>query len=134
MKTSDEAEDIAQDVFVNFFNSVLETKEIDIQNIKQYLCTASRNSAINFAKRNSIIKKVPFDENMIPSNDLPPNIISKDLMNVWSNLSSKEKKLISDHVFLDKTFNEIASECGESLNTIKSRYRRLISRMRKELQ
>lgn len=132
--TSDEAEDIAQDVFVKFFNSVLENKEFNIQNIKQYLCKASRNRAINLAKHNSVIKNVPFDESVFPSYDLSPSFASEQLRKLWANLSIHEKQLLIDHVFLDRPFKDIADDTCQSINTIKSQYRRLILKLRKELR
>ena len=132
--SSDEAEDIAQNVFLNFYNKIINDKTFDIKNIKQYLCTASKNLSIDYNKRLSSNKNILFDENAYSAHNPPVDMISEQLETVWSGLLIEEKDLIIDHLFLDKTFKEVAECSGKRINTIKSQYRRAIIKIRKGLK
>lgn len=48
-------------------------------------------------------------------------------------LPPEQREVIHLHVFEGRTFQEIADECGESINTVASRYRYALARLRHAL-
>ena len=67
----------------------------------------------------SIINKLSYDT-------LP----NKLLIDINNALSKEESELIIEHVLFDKTLNEIAKENNININTLKSKYHRIISKLK----
>lgn len=123
----EDIEDIVSDVFLSFYNHL---DSIDINgSIKYYLTTSAKNKALNFAKKK---KEVLLNENILndKSYENKPNLL---LMTIKENLSKQETDIIIKHVLYDYTLNEIAIELNENLNTIKSKYRRSINKLKEIL-
>ncbi len=122
-----DAVEIVEDVFVSFFEKMLKEKKCDIKNIKQYLCTSIKNASL---------KKIKELKNMLPYNDDIDYQKEEEpiylIEHLFANLSNEEQCIINEHIILDKTFNEIASELNRPLNSIKSTYRRAIMKARKK--
>ena len=120
----EDIEDIVADVFVSFFNH-LDSINID-GSIKYYLTTTAKNKAINFVKKK---KEVYLNENML--NDLSYNSkANKLLLDVKDNLNQQECELIIEHVLFDKSLHEIAKEKNLNFNTLKSKYLRIIKKLK----
>lgn len=122
-----DAVEIVEDVFVSFFEKLLKKKECEIKNIKQYLCTSIKNASLN---------KIKELKNMLPYNDDIDYQKGEEsiylIETLFADLNNEEQYIISEHIILDKTFNEIASELNRPLNSIKSTYRRAIMKARKK--
>lgn len=140
---SEEAEDITQEVFVKVWKNI---KKFDQKkNFKPWIFQIAKNTSIDFLRKK---KAVPFSrfENEKGQNSLAENIVAKPL-NLIENfsdkkvlaealqlLSNKEQKIISLRHTDGMSFREIAEVYGESINTIKSRYRRTLKALRKNIK
>jgi RNA polymerase sigma-70 factor (ECF subfamily) len=137
-----DAEDITQEVFVKIWKNI---KKFDqTKNFKPWIFQIAKNSSIDFLRKK---KSIPFSkfENEKGQNVLLENIASAPL-NLIENLSdkkilavavgglnSKEQKIISLRHNDGLSFKEIADVFEESINTVKSRYRRALASMRKKV-
>ena len=99
----------------------------EISNIKQYLCTSIKNNSLKRLKeqRNTL----PYNDDIDYQKEEEPIYLIETL---FAELSNEEQYIITEHIILDKTFNEIASELNRPLNSIKSTYRRAIMKARKK--
>ena len=128
VNNKEDIEELTNDVFLKFFNH-LDNIRID-GSIKYYLTTSAKNTAINFAKKQSKII-VSEEVNLIP--DTTPNCNNELIDKIRESLTKDEADLVIEHVVIGKSLREIAKESNESANTIKSRYRRSIIKLRKIL-
>lgn len=125
----EDIEELSNDVFLKFFNH-LDNIRID-GSIKYYLTTSAKNTAINFVKKQKLLLT---SENLhlIPSEE--PKSYDSDLIDkIKESLTKEESELVIEHVVIGKSLREIARETKESSNTVKSRYRRSIMKLRKVL-
>lgn len=129
VKNKEDIEEIVNDVFLKFFNH-LDNIKID-GSIKYYLTVSAKNSAINFVKKQSKLVVSDNLENIPTSQDT--NYSSELIDKIRENLTYEESELIIDHVVVGKSLRDIAKEMDESPNTVKSRYRRSIIKLRKLL-
>lgn len=127
ISVKEDIEDIVADVFLSFFNH-LDSINVD-GSIKYYLTTTAKNKSINFVKKK---KEIMLDENIAKdvSYETKPNLL---LLAINENLDKDEKYIVISHVLYDYTLNEIVTELNENLNTIKSKYRRTIQKLKKIL-
>ncbi|MFN3301830.1 MAG: RNA polymerase sigma factor [Patescibacteria group bacterium] len=140
VRDSQEAEDITQEVFVKVWRNL---KRFDKKRkFKTWIFTIAKNSCLDWLKKKKEItfseieeEKNSFVEN-IPDRCLLPNEIfeREDLVNLLNEalekLSPKYKMVLllryNDHF----TFKEIAETLEEPLNTIKSRHKRAIDKLK----
>ena len=120
----EDIEDIVSDTFLSFYNHL---DSIDAsKSIKYYLTTTAKNKAINFIKKK---KEVYLDENVL-NNKSYSTSINKVLLDIKDNLKQEEFELIIDHVLFDKSLHEIAKEKNLNFNTLKSKYHRIILKLK----
>jgi len=138
-----EAEDITQEVFIKIWKNI---KKFDQnKNFKPWIFQIAKNTSIDFLRKK---KSIPFSkfenekgqnvllENMAdePSN-LVGNLSDKGVLAEASlGLNDKEQKIIKLRHTQGMSFKEIADVFEESINTVKSRYRRAIANMRKNIE
>ena len=122
-----DAIEIVDDIFVSFFEKILKEKKSEILNIKQYLCASIKNSSLKKLKEQRNI--LPYNDDIDYQKEEEPIYLIETL---FAELSNEEQYIITEHIILDKTFNEIASELNRPLNSIKSTYRRAIMKARKK--
>ena len=136
---AEEAEDIAQDVFLKMWDNL---KKFDKEkSFKTWLFAIAKNSAIDFLKKK---KAVPFSrfinkdgENMILETLTDPALLPDEflkqkeaggiLKKAINKLSPKYRMVLLPRLNNGLTFREIAESLGESMDTIKSRYRRALA-------
>ena len=138
-----DAEDITQEVFVKVWKNI---KKFDLEkNFKPWIFQIAKNTSIDFLRKK---KTIPFSrfENEKGQNPLvdniaatPVNIIGnlsdkKVLLAGISGLTDKEQKIINLRHTDGLSFREIAESSGESVNTVKSRYRRGMMNLRKNIK
>ena len=138
-----EAEDITQEVFVKVWKNL---KKFDQKkDFKPWIFQIAKNTSIDFLRKR---KTVPFSkfENEKGQNALIENLASKPanfienfsdkkvLATAMEGLSPKEQKIISLRHNDGLSFKEIADVFQESINTVKSRYRRIIISLRKTVK
>ncbi|MEJ2649632.1 MAG: sigma-70 family RNA polymerase sigma factor [Sedimentisphaerales bacterium] len=128
------AEDVVHDVFTGFVRDIGDFRLTG--SLKGYLrtCVANRARNINKAKRyesietNSVMKEnLDFNE---PVNSLVCNEQLLLLKNAMAQLPYDQREVIMMHVHADMTFEKIAKSQGISVNTIKSRYRYGIDKLK----
>lgn len=138
-----DAEDITQEVFVKIWKNI---KKFDQKkSFKPWIFQIAKNSSIDFLRKK---KSIPFSkfENEKGQNVLSENLVEKPL-NLIENLSDKkvlataidglnekEQKIINLRHNDGLSFKEIAEIFKESINTVKSRYRRALANMKENIE
>ena len=131
LSSADDAEDAVQEVFIRVAR---ECKRIGkIGNIKAYLFTATRNAAYSILRGRQRRNEVTDDE--LP--ELATESADDTFMAIrecLARLPVEQREVIVLKVFDGMTFEEIARTVGESPNTIASRYRYGIEKLRRALE
>jgi len=141
--SAESAEDITQEVFVKVWKNL---KKFDQKkDFKPWIFHIAKNTAIDFLRKK---KSIPFSrfENEKGQNPLveniaatPVNIIGKlsdkeTVITAMEGLTEKEQKIITMRHTDGMSFKEIAEAFDESINTVKSRYRRVLGNLRKNIK
>lgn len=133
-----ESEDLTQEIFLKIWKNL---KKFDkSKNFKPWLYQIARNTAIDYLRKK---KAIPFSrfqtesgQNILldtltdDSKDLLEDLHKKDIIEkVTLSLDTNERKLIDLRHKQGMSFQEISDIFKESINTIKSRYRRIIKNL-----
>jgi RNA polymerase sigma-70 factor (ECF subfamily) len=138
-----DAEDLAQEVFVKVWKNM--AKFDQSKAFKPWLFQIARNASIDFLRKK---KSIPFSrfendkgQNMILEHTaiVSPNLIetlnNKAVVALLTNgLSMHEQKIIQLRHEQGMTFKEMSGVFEESINTIKSRYRRILRQLKGKIQ
>lgn len=147
--TSEDAEDLLQDVFVQLVSGITDVESIG--NLSSWLFTVTRNKITDWYRKK---KAVPFsrtgagddDEfansiaDLIPGNGLLPDdeftrtVAWEAIETAIENLPEAQREVFVLHEFEGWSFNDIAEKTGESLNTLLSRKHYAVKALRKELE
>jgi RNA polymerase sigma-70 factor, ECF subfamily len=137
------AEDITQEVFVKIWKNI---KKFDTEkNFKPWIFQIAKYASIDYLRRK---KSIPFSrfENEKGQNVLieafvadEPNLIEilsnkKTLSLALNLLPLEDQKIINLRHNNGMSFREISDTLHESINTIKSRYRRILISLRKNIK
>lgn len=140
-----EAEDIAQDVFVKVWRAL---KNFDqSRSFKAWLFTIAKNATVDFLKKKKAIPFSEFDredgsnfvaDTIADEADSPEEIYEKNekrevLAIALKKLSPEYQAVVASRHENDFTFQQIADRLGESMNTVKSRYRRALIALKKTI-
>ncbi|MDP3883249.1 MAG: RNA polymerase sigma factor [Candidatus Staskawiczbacteria bacterium] len=138
-----DAEDVTQQVFVKVWKNI---KKFDQKKaLKPWIFQIAKNTSIDFLRKK---KTVPFSrfenekgQNTFVDNIEAPAINLIDALNnrqvlalAMQTLSPKEQKTITLRHNYGLSFKEIAEAFEESINTVKSRYRRTVSALRESIE
>jgi RNA polymerase sigma-70 factor (ECF subfamily) len=138
-----DAEDITQQVFVKVWKNI---KKFDQnKNFKPWLFQIAKNSSIDFLRKRKTIPFSRFEnekgQNVLLDNIESPHINLLDVLNnkhvltlAMQSLSQKEQKTIALRHSYGLSFKEIAIAFEESINTVKSRYRRTLATLKKNIR
>lgn len=152
VSSSEEAEDILQDVFYQFVAGFETIESLD--RVTSWLYSVARNKIIDRYRRDAARpKKTDFELVTSSEDDTPLTLqdILPDLDNtpestllreaIWDEITDALEELPADQreIFIlneieEKSFREIAEETGVSINTLLSRKRYAIIALRKRLQ
>lgn len=142
---SKEAEDIAQEVFVKAWRNL---KRYDQErSFRVWIFAIAKNASIDWLKKKKSLSFSSFEnekgENFslasLASLDLLPDELSVQsesadkLALATESLSPQYKTVLSLRYNNQLNFREIAEKLGESLNTVKSRHRRALGKLRRLL-
>ena len=124
-----EAEDLTNEVFLNFFEKYKNEK---IKNIKGYLTASARNMSITFLnKKNKMVIDNEYINNLSDNNE--KSYYHELIKSFKKLLNDLELEIVIDHIVYDVKLSTIAKEKGVSNNTIKSIYRRALNKLKKGL-
>jgi|ERR1041385_1650761 RNA polymerase sigma factor (sigma-70 family) len=146
VRTSEDAEDILQDVFYQLVTSYSVTEPIE--RLTSWLFTVAKNKVIDWYRKRRP-QSLPFDEeNEGPLNlenilfdptQNPDEVYARSL--VWTELTDaldelpeEQRQVFVMHELEGKNFKEIAEITGESINTLLSRKRYAVLFLREQLK
>jgi len=138
-----DAEDITQEVFLRVWKNIRRFDQK--KNFRPWIFQIAKNASIDFLRKK---KTIPFsrfaDEkghNPLAENiaAAPLNLIEKlsdkkTLLSAMQGLTEKEQKTVNLRHTDGLSFREIAEVFNESINTVKSRYRRILLRLRQNIK
>jgi len=136
------AEDVTQEVFIKVWRNL---RKFDRKkNFKPWIFQIAKNASIDFLRKKRTIPFSRFEnkngQNVLSENiaaaplDLVGKISDKKILTaVIRTLTKKEQKIINLRHNDGLSFKEIAEKFQESINTIKSRHRRALANLRKNI-
>lgn len=132
----DEAEDIAQEVFVDLWNNASTFPEVS--NLKSYLFTQVRNRSLNRLKhlhvednyRQWLLEAQAYAE--IPDVEIDQEILKK-VYSVIEELPNQSKTIFKRCVLDGKKYKEVAEEMNISVNTVNTQMKRAYKFIRSRL-
>ena len=145
VKNNFEAEGVTQEVFVKAWKNL---KKFDPnKKFKTWLFQITKNTCIDFLRKHKNliasenIGQEQMDaelERLIDPEPLPQEIfdaagLEQHLQNILNTLPEPQKLVVTLHLQQDLTFEEISQILNEPINTTKSRYRRALLDIRKNL-
>jgi RNA polymerase sigma-70 factor (ECF subfamily) len=145
VKTSEDAEDIAQDTFFKVWRYI--KRYTKGRQFRPWLYTIARNTALDYIKRKkiSLFSELDDDENDLQFADtlednepLPHELfhskdMAKHVTNAMQELHPDHRAILMMHYKDEMTFDEIASIVKRPMNTVKSWHRRALMRLREIL-
>jgi RNA polymerase sigma-70 factor (ECF subfamily) len=133
-----DAEDLAQEIFLKMWRNLKKFKKE--KNFKSWLFTIAKNTCFDFLrkKRRNLILNA---ENLEIVADLTPSLLEKmekeslleKLKKEIEKLPFKMKEVIDLHYNFGLNFREISEILGEPMNTVKSRHKRAISKLKRSI-
>lgn len=120
-----DAEDITQEVFIEFFNHIDELK--DDTNLKLYIAALAKRRAIDLYRKNSksIISYTEKIESFIDENEKIKNVLTLDGV-----LDSLESHIITLRAIHDFSFKEIAIDLNLTIGKVQSTYYAAIKKLK----
>jgi RNA polymerase sigma-70 factor (ECF subfamily) len=146
VSSSQEAEDIAQEVFIKMWRNL---KKFDKnKKFKSWIFSITKNTCLDVMKKKKTIPFSEFEEEggknifietLTDSGLLPDELYERtDMMNelnlAVAKLPSKYRLVEQLHCIGQLTFKEISQILNKPLNTLKSQHRRALIRLKKILQ
>lgn len=126
----EDVKDLVQETFIDFFNHL--NLNDRIKNIKYYLIEMVKNKSRNFLNKKNRLSLLT-DEEIGSLPDIHPTNQSLKLYGWQKGLEADEIDIITKHILLELSLTSIAKEENVSKNTIKSRYRRALAKVKKNL-
>ncbi len=120
-----DAEDIMNETFLKFYEERDNIK--NHKGIKYYLTTTSKNLSINLVNKNN--KTILYDENRFTS-EIKNDYFSDYIDKFKYFLDEEEIDIVVYHILYDFTFKEIARYKNTSVNSISSKYKRIMSKIK----
>ena len=126
------AEDIVQEVFIRFFQSIADGK--NIINQENYLLYCISNACVDYHRKNKFIV-LSLDEIEEPVNDEDNEMIEEYLRirSLLDNLAYEQAETVRLKCYDGLTFIQIAELHNVPEATVKSRYRYAIQKIREKL-
>ncbi len=142
-----EAEDIVQETFLKAWKNFGNYKA-EMSQFKTWLMHIARNTAIDHLRKKKHIAFSEFTndegdnsfvDTLADTEELPEELLAcaedtKVLTDALDKLSPPSREVLILHYTNSMTFEEIGAILGKSMNTVKSRHRRAIAVLRKNLE
>ena len=139
LASAEDAEDILQEVFLRFARYSIRWKFI--RNEEPYVFHVARNEANRFIKRKHQNQINPENATALARvihdslvTDCPDPSDKESLSLALAHLPEEQREVIVLKFFEELTLKEIAAVCGLSLNTVASRYRYGLSKLKSLLE
>ena len=135
--SSDDAEDAVQEIFARLARGRRRLAKID--NVRAYLFSATRNAAngiLRSKRRRSILQDEVCADFRTHSAHRNGDSVTESLVlcQALAELPVEQREVLVLKVFDGMTFKEIASTTGASINTVASRYRYGIDKLREAIE
>ncbi|MCT4586876.1 MAG: RNA polymerase sigma-70 factor [Carboxylicivirga sp.] len=132
----DTAEDIVQEVFINFWEK--KRYEIIQTSLKAYLTTAVRNKSLKHVEKAGRIVFTQLEEEAedLLMEDLSADAIDEQkqlLLKELAKLPEKRREVLEHIVFRGMKYKEVAEELDVSINTVKTHFSRALKQLRDSL-
>ncbi len=139
-----DAEDITQEVFVKVWKNI--RKFDQKKNFKPWVYQIAKNASIDFLRKKKTIPFSKFEnengQNMIidtmadhEAENLVENLSDKRVVeSIMAGLPEKDRRIIDLRHNQGMSFKQISENMQEPINTVKSRYRRIIFGLRKNVR
>lgn len=121
-----DAEDVTQDVFIEFFNNIDDLKETT--NIKLYLSTLSKRRAIDLYRKNASSNVSSVDNIETFGGDDDKYKSTSHLMK--GIISEEEERIVNLRIVYDFSFKEIAEDLNQTINQIQGTYYYAIKKLK----
>ena len=136
LRNEEDAKDIVQDTFINFWNS--RSYNNIHTNLKGYLFRAVRNNTLHAIRKESKFRFEEIDNHVhsLIEDELPEDELKglKDLLfKQIEQLPPKGREIFRAIVFENMKYSQVADRYGISVNTVKTQYSRSLSKLRKFL-
>ncbi len=147
VRTEEDAEDILQDVFYQLVASYSITEPIE--KLTSWLFTVARNKIIDWYRRRKPVgvnleyaeseeplnlEDILFDPAENPDQVYARSMVWTELADALDELPEEQREVFVKHELEGKSFKEIAELTGEPINTLLSRKRYAVLRLRESLQ
>ncbi len=143
---NDTASDITQETFVKVWKNLHKYEKENT--FKSWIFTIARNTAIDYLRKKKALNFSDFDnedgknfitETIADQDTIPEFLIEKAenkkiLDDALETINPLEKEVLLLHYQEEMTFENIGKMVGEPLNTVKSRHRRALAKLRKNLE
>ena len=130
LKESTLAEDIMQETYISFLESVDRYKKGG--NIYAYLTVIARNKSLNHLKKAG---RIIYDDEIIKTIGYEPDTGTDGVEEILSLLENpEEREIVVYHVFLDYKFKEIAQIMKKPLGTVLWRYNKAMKTLREKVE
>lgn len=139
----EESHDLTQEVFVKVWKNI---RRFDTsKNFKTWIFSIARNTTIDYLRKRKSIRfperqegDVSYEESLRDVEPLPDEIFSRaelarELEQALATLSKDDVTILFLHHDEEMTFEEIGEVLRVPMNTVKSRYRRALHVLRKEM-
>ncbi len=131
------AEDVLQSLMLRFVKYRHRFEKIE--NLAGYVFLSARNEMLRYVKKNKKIIKGIQNEIDVELFEASPNLIDKthnkdEIQSALKKLPPTQYEVINLKIFQDFTFEEISKVLGTSINTVASRYRYAIEKLRNLLE
>ena len=129
----EDAEDAVQEIFVRIARQVSRLGKV--RNVKAYLFTSARNAAYtrlrDRRRREELTEAVCFEVPSVGVEEAHPD--SEAIRRAFAELPVEQREVLTLHIYEQLTFEEIGRMVGSSKNTITSRYRYGLDKLRKAI-
>ena len=131
LKNKEDAEDVASDVFLSYYQ--MRNKE-KIKNVKNYLFKMAHNKALNYLKRkNREELKDDIDVYYVEKDNFDNSLVTQIKKEIYS-LPDEEKQIFVMHVNGGMGFRQISRIMKMSISAVYRRYKKAIKMLQQALR
>jgi RNA polymerase sigma-70 factor (ECF subfamily) len=139
LRDQQDAQDLTQEIFLKMWKNLKNFDEN--QNFKSWLFKIAKNSCIDFIRKKKkflvynleTIENLPDLQLLLKEEAENKDLLEKIKIEI-EKLSRKSKEILNLYYNFGFNFREIAQISGESINTVKSRHKRAIEKIKNSLK